>query len=302
MAELAGLEPIDQDIAIQFRSGAEDVLARYGRLSSSRPDACGLTAEILQKRMRKFDEYLSDDLLTESLARDALDVDAACRLIDNLLAVHEVPRVSPQPIARQAPTKTASRPLSKIEFVAFDLETTGFSPASCEIVEIGAVRFRLGDGEIAHIEQLIDPGCSIPWAATRVHGISDAMVKGKPRLCDALPRFLEFLGGPETILLAHNARFDISFLRQALIKTGAALSTRPVVDTLSLARRCVQGLPSYRLESLAAHLGLAQSAQHRALADARCVMLAFSQIVFVPPGLPTVKALYQVTPPFSIEA
>ncbi|MEN6365647.1 MAG: exonuclease domain-containing protein [Thermoguttaceae bacterium] len=302
MAELAGLEPNDQDIAIQFKSNAGDVLARYGRLLSSPPDARELTAEIREKRMRKFDEFLSDDLLTESLARDAVDVSGACRLIESLLAMNDMPRVLPRTVVRQVPTKTPSRPLSEVEFVAFDLETTGFSPTACEIVEIGAIRFRLGDGEIAQIEQLIDPGCSIPRAAMRVHGINDAMVRGKPRLCDVLPRFLEFLGGADTILLAHNATFDISFLRQALIKTGVGLPQRPVVDTLSLARRCIQGLPSYSLENLASYLGIAQSEQHRALADARRAMLVFSQIVLAHSDFPTEKTLYQAAPLLSIEA
>jgi len=302
MAELAGLEPSDQDIAIHFRSNAGDVLARYGRLSASPPNARELAAEIRQKRLRKFDEYLSDDLLVESLARDAVDVSGACRLIDSLLAGNDIPRVSPRIVARQSPSKATSRLLSGVEFVAFDLETTGFSPTACEIVELGAIRFRLGDGELAQIEQLVDPGCPIPRAAMRVHGITDVMVRGKPRLCDVLPQFLEFLGDPDTILLAHNAAFDISFLRQALIKAAVGLPKRPVVDTLSLARRSIQGLPSYSLDNLTIHLGCAGSESHRALADARRVMLAFSQIVLKHPGLPTVKALYQAAPPFSIEA
>lgn len=96
-------------------------------------------------------------------------------------------------------------PLSETEFVAFDLETTGVGPRSCQIVELGAVRFRLDGTEVGCIEQLVDPGCPIPPAVTRIHGITDAMVRGMPTIAAVLPRLLEFLGSSATLLLAHHA-------------------------------------------------------------------------------------------------
>src|SRR3990172_4043123 len=86
--------------------------------------------------------------------------------------------------------------LSDAEFVAFDLETTGLYPVSCRIVEFGAVRFKLAKGELHHFEQLVDPECPIPGDATRIHGITDAMVHGMPTVATTLPIFLVFLVGP----------------------------------------------------------------------------------------------------------
>ncbi len=91
------------------------------------------------------------------------------------------------------------------------------------------------------------------------------MVRGQPTLLQALPGFLDFLGGSDAILLAHNAAFDLGFLNFAAAKTGWALPANPVIDTLDLARTCVRGAPSCRLEDLVVHLRLAESEDHRAL-------------------------------------
>jgi hypothetical protein len=113
---------------------------------------------------------------------------------------------------------TSDRPLEEVEFVAFDLETTGLYAVACRIVEFGAVRFRLNGTELGRFEQLVDPECPIPPQAMRIHGITDAM----------------FLGSPDTILLAHNATFDLGFLGVALTKLGQAFPPHAVVDTLDL--------------------------------------------------------------------
>jgi len=128
----------------------------------------------------------------------------------------------------------ANLPLPNTEFVAFDLETTGLCPVSCRIVEFGAVRFTPAKGELHHFEQLADPEFPIPDDATRIHGITDAMVRGMPTVAETLPIFLGFLGGPETVLLAHNASFDLGFLSFALAKLGMPFPPNPVVDTLDL--------------------------------------------------------------------
>ena len=80
-----------------------------------------------------------------------------------------------------------------VEYLAFDVETTGLSPAFCEIVEFGAVRFTADGTEVGRFQQLVNPGCAIPFHASRVHGITDDMVSGQPRLKTVLPDFLEFL-------------------------------------------------------------------------------------------------------------
>ena len=101
------------------------------------------------------------------------------------------------------------------EFIAFDLETTGLSPDLNRIVEVGAVRFRLDGTELDRMEQLVDPRCVIPADVTEIHGITDEMVCGQPPIEQVLPEFVEFLGFPETILLAHKTP---TFVNQSLAR------------------------------------------------------------------------------------
>lgn len=191
-------------------------------------------------------------------------------------------------------------PLSEVDFVAFDLETTGLSPVACRIVEFGAVRFRLGAGELGSLSQLVDPQRPIPAAVIRVHGITDAMVRGMPTEREVLPEFLAFLGGARTVLLAHNAPFDLGFLGEALARTGRSGLPHPVIDTLDLARRCLYGLPRYDLESLARYLGLARREDHRALADARLAMQAFCRMLAMRPEASRLSDLFRLSPPLRL--
>ena len=106
--------------------------------------------------------------------------------------------------------------MDDVEFVAFDLETTGLHSTFCKIIEFGAVRFRVDGTELDRIERLVDPGCPVPRDATAVHGITDDMLRGQPSIEKVLPEFVQFLGSPDTILLAHNTSFDLGFLSVAL--------------------------------------------------------------------------------------
>jgi DNA polymerase III epsilon subunit family exonuclease len=191
----------------------------------------------------------------------------------------------------------ADRLLRDTEFVALDLETTGLSPVACRIVEFGAVRFRASGEETASFSQLVDPECSIPRDAMRIHGISDRMVRGMPRVRDVLPRFLDFLGGSETVLLAHNALFDLGFLGAAIAKANVQAPANAVIDTLSLSRACLRSLPSHRLENVARHLGIADSEEHRGLSDARLAMHVLLRIVARSPGIESLADLFRVSPP-----
>ncbi len=199
----------------------------------------------------------------------------------------------------QEVTIPTSLRLSEMEFTAFDLETTGLSCRSCRIVEFGAVRFRLDGTEIACMEQLVDPGCPIPAMVTGIHGITDAMVKGMPTVAATLPRFHDFLGRPETLLMAHNAAFDIRFLDAAFTRSKADLPVHAVLDTLRLARRCVHGLSNRRLQTLAVHFGLADREDHRALSDARLAMRLFLAILRDREDLRTVQDLFKLAKPMS---
>lgn len=157
--------------------------------------------------------------------------------------------------------------------VALDLETTGLSASWDRIIEFAAVRWEDGR-ETASFAALVNPGCPIPADATRVHGITDAMVREMPSVEEILPAFLEFCHAD--VLVAHNARFDASFLRAACRRAALPMLTTPFVDSCMLARRCLPGMASYGLESLKAALGLGEAGRsHRALQDARDCLALF---------------------------
>lgn len=190
-----------------------------------------------------------------------------------------------------------SQALAEVDFVAFDLETTGLNALLSQIVEIGAVRFSLGGEEWGRFEQLVDPHCRIPPDATRIHGITDGMVRGMPTISQVLPEFLDFLGDSSTVLLAHNARFDLEFLGFSLAKMDVPMPVHPVIDTLKLARRCIRDSPSFRLEDLAIHLGLAESEDHRAGSDARLAAGLFRESLGRIRRMSTVGDLFKFSPP-----
>lgn len=194
----------------------------------------------------------------------------------------------------------AQRPLDAVEFVAFDLETTGLSPAYCRIVEFGALRFRFDGTELGQFEQLCDPRCSIPYAAMRVHHITEQMVRGQPTVERVLPRFLEFLGGPETVLLAHHAPFDVGFLRQAVEECGLNFPARPVLDTRPLARACLGRSYGCGLETLGRAFRLIDCESHRALADSRLLAGVLRALVALRPDVHTVEALAKLAKPVAL--
>lgn len=152
--------------------------------------------------------------------------------------------------------------------VVIDLETTGFSPLrGHRIIEIGAVALQ-GGGVIGEFHSLIDPGRSVPLAAVRVHGITEAQLQGQPTAAEVLPRLHRFLDGSP--LVAHNAPFDINFLRHEFARFGLGV-TPPCHCTLRLCRRLFPRLPNHRLETVSRHLfgDTGSGPLHRALADAR---------------------------------
>lgn len=152
-----------------------------------------------------------------------------------------------------------------MRFIAFDLETTGIVPGVDTIVEIGAVRFV--DGHIESVfSTLVDPKKPIPPGASRVNGISDDMVKGKPVIQDLLIPLSEFCG--DDIMVAHNATFDAQFLTASIKKFEMPAPKGLVLDTLALSRKIIPGLPNYKLGTLVQHLNIPTTDFHRAEADA----------------------------------
>lgn len=162
-------------------------------------------------------------------------------------------------------------PLSEVTFVVVDLETTGGRAGADAITEIGAVKVRGGE-VLGEFQTLVNPGVPIPAQITVLTGITNAMVLPAPRIEEVLPSFLEFIRG--AVLVAHNAPFDIGFLRAAARATGHPWPGNQVVDTVRLARAAVtrDEVPNYRLGSLAALFRAEVTPDHRALSDARATV------------------------------
>jgi DNA polymerase-3 subunit epsilon len=152
-----------------------------------------------------------------------------------------------------------------VEFVAYDIETTGIDAERDAVIELAAVLFV--DGRPAgEFSELIDPGVPIPEEARRVHGISDDDVRGKPALSEVLAPFAGFCGS--RTLVAHNASFDFRFLARAVEQQRVPAPRGTVLDTCALARVVLPGLPNYRLSTLVQHLPIPASRFHRATEDA----------------------------------
>lgn len=161
--------------------------------------------------------------------------------------------------------------LSDVTFVVVDLETTGGSPSGSQITEFGAVKVR-GGQVLGEFQTLVRPSTPIPAFITVLTGISNAMVADAPGIRTVMPQFLEFAAG--SVLVAHNAGFDVSFLKAAAHETGQAWPGFPVLDTVRLARQLVHKdeAPNHKLSSLAALFGASTVPDHRALHDARATV------------------------------
>ncbi len=167
---------------------------------------------------------------------------------------------------RQATLDDLGTPLSEVTFVVLDLETTGGSPATERITEIGALKLRGGE-LLGTFETLVNPGVPIPPLITVLTGITEAMVLPAPPIDEVLPAFCEFLR--DAVIVGHNIRFDIAFLDAALVASGRDRLTNRRVDTIGLARRLVRDeVPNLKLSTLARCFRTATEPVHRAFADA----------------------------------
>ncbi len=162
------------------------------------------------------------------------------------------------------------RHLASVTFCVVDLETTG-SSADDSITEIGAVR--VCGGEVTgEFQTLVNPRVGIPPLISVLTGITNAMVAAAPPLAEVLPAFLEFARG--CVIVAHNARFDVGFLRRACEAHGYEWAHPDVVDTVLLARGVLtrDECPNVKLATLARHFRVAEAPNHRALTDARATV------------------------------
>lgn len=199
-----------------------------------------------------------------------------------------IPVTKPEEVAWTAPAATESRPefydfdlfhqpgqtaeqdnreLAALSYTVFDTETTGLQPSQGdEIVSIGAVRIvngRLLEHEV--FEQLIDPGRSMSPEASRITGIENSMLHNQPTVSKVLPAFGQFC--EDTVLVAHNAAFDLRFLRLKEEATGVRFA-QPVLDTLLLSALLQPDADAHGLEAIAERMGINPIGRHTALGDA----------------------------------
>ncbi|HDD35606.1 MAG TPA: WYL domain-containing protein [Candidatus Desulfofervidus auxilii] len=165
--------------------------------------------------------------------------------------------------------------LAKTPFVVFDTETTGLS-LTARIVEIGAVKILKGK-IVAEFSSLANPGCSIPLRATEIHGINDEMVAKAPSVADVLKKFLNFID--DSILIAHNAVFDLRMLAIHLEREQLPLFPNPAIDTHQLLRKYFPELKKYNLPFLSNLWQSPYQGCHRALIDAQHTAFVFFRIL-----------------------
>lgn len=161
-------------------------------------------------------------------------------------------------------------PLPQVTFCVVDLETTGSGPEAT-ITEFGAVKVR-GGQVIAQFQTLVNPQTHIPALIAVLTGITDEMVAASPTLAQVLPGWLEF--SANTVLVAHNASFDIGFLKRSCQQLGYEWPGNQVLDTVALARQVLlrDEVPNCKLATLAAHFGSPTQPNHRALDDAQATV------------------------------
>ena len=178
----------------------------------------------------------------------------------------------------------ADRPLAEIAYTVFDTETTGLQPSGGdEIIQIGATRVVAGKLRRQEcFEQLVDPQRPLSAAGMAIHGIAPAMLHGQPLIAAVLPAFHAF--AQDTVLVAHNAAFDMRFLQLKEASTGVVFD-QPVLDTLLLSAVVHPQQDSHRLEAIAERLGVPVLGRHTALGDAMVTAEVFVQL------LPLLQAL-----------
>ena len=161
------------------------------------------------------------------------------------------------------------------DYVVFDLETTGFSPETNRIIEIGAVKVQNGK-IVDKFSTFVNPQVPIPFRIEQLTSINDSMVIDAPVIADILPEFMKFCEG--CVMVAHNADFDMSFIKKNCQRLD--IPCKPtIVDTVALARVLLPNLNRFKLDTVAKAVGVSLDHHHRAVDDAECTARIFEKFV-----------------------
>jgi len=172
--------------------------------------------------------------------------------------------------------KNTKNELENLQYVIVDIETTGLNPETEEIIEIGAFKTQ---GIVAKdvFNTLIKPKKNIPLEAEKIHGISNEMVADKQYIEVVLPSFIDFVGN--SVLVAHNADFDIGFIRHHLNQALGRTMDNDSLCTVKLARLIFPNLSNHKLPTVANHLNIDIHSHHRALSDAEATYHIWAKFI-----------------------
>lgn len=149
-------------------------------------------------------------------------------------------------------------------FVAIDTETTGLSPIYHELIEVSAIKYK-GNTKIDTFSSLIKPKVPIPYAITKITGITNEMVQNAPMVEEIMPNLIAFV--KDFPIVAHNANFDLGFLRR---NAKGHFIKNQVIDTVGLSRKMMPQLPNHKLGTVAKYIGVEEDGYHRAEFDCEC--------------------------------
>ncbi len=169
-----------------------------------------------------------------------------------------------------------ARDLGNLPYVIVDIETTGLYPDKAEVIEIGAIKTLGGEARDVFME-LIEPDNPVPPEIERITGINQAMVTGKRKAAEVLPDFLKFIG--DNILVAHNADFDIPFLKYHINKSLQKEMNNRSACTVKLSRALVPGLVNYKLHTVAEHFKVPTPVRHRAMGDCEITLGVWAELL-----------------------
>jgi DNA polymerase-3 subunit epsilon len=203
-------------------------------------------------------------------------------LIENEPEFYDFDLFLPRPVLERVEQLQAN--LTDLDYVVFDTETTGMRLSQGDkIVSISGIRIRRGrvlNADTFHT--LVNPGRPIPQETVEIHHIEDHMVADAPSMDEVYPQFVEYVG--DSVLVAHNAAFDMKCLQMAAAGAGLPLMDNPILDTLLLSYALHNEAEGHSLEALAERLGITIEGRHSSMGDARATAHIFLRLLLLLPG------------------